>query len=124
MQASDPTTKGTFTIMSIMSRLMGRFFRLPRAETYDVAVEKNLQVPMPDGVVLLADHYYPRNPGVRPTILIRTAYGKDPAGFVCRLFAERGFQVLIQAAVALTNQVASLTPFARSMTMASRPLPG
>lgn len=111
MQTSDPTTKGTFTIMSIMSRLMGRFFRLPPAETYDVAVEKNLQVPMPDGVVLLADHYYPRNPGVRPTILIRTAYGKDPAGFVCRLFAERGFQVLIQSSRGTDESGGEFDPF-------------
>jgi predicted acyl esterase len=55
--------------MSIMSRLIGRISRLPPAETYDIGVEKDLAIPMPDGVALLADHYYPRNLGPRPTML-------------------------------------------------------
>jgi hypothetical protein len=44
--------------MSIMSRLIARMLHLPPAETYDIAVDKNLRVPMPDGVELGADRYY------------------------------------------------------------------
>ena len=46
--------------MTVMSRLAGRLAKLPPAETYDVLVERDLKVPMPDGVVLLADRYVPR----------------------------------------------------------------
>ncbi len=85
--------------MSIISRLIGRVFRLPPAETYDVVVERDVQVPMPDGVVLLADHYYPRAGGNPPTILVRSPYGRAGVfGLIfARPFAERGFQVLIQS---------------------------
>lgn len=97
--------------MSMMSRLLARLFKLPPAETYNIAVKKNLKVPMPDGVALFADHYYPRDLGVRPTILIRTAYGKDPAGFVCRLLAERGFHVLIQSCRGTDESGGEFDPF-------------
>ena len=52
--------------MSVTSRLIGWIFKLPPAETHDVVVERDLKVPMPDGVVLLADHYYPRGRGPPP----------------------------------------------------------
>lgn len=41
--------------MTILSRLMARLYKLPPAETYDIAVDKNLEAPMPDGVILRAD---------------------------------------------------------------------
>ena len=40
--------------MSLISRLVGWAAKLAPANTYDVAIERNIQVPMPDGVVLLA----------------------------------------------------------------------
>ena len=86
-------------LLSFISRIIGWQFKLPPAETYDVVVERDLKVLMPDGVTLLADHYYPRGPGARPTILVRSPYGR--AGvfgmLYARPFAERGFQVLIQS---------------------------
>ena len=84
--------------MSLMSRLMARMSKLPRAETYDIVVERDLKIPMPDGVVLLATRYYPRSAGGKlPTILLRIPYGRGGFDYVARLFAERGFQVLLQA---------------------------
>src|SRR3989304_8434498 len=66
---------------------------------HHIVVKRNVGVPMPDGALLLADHYYPRGGGKPPTILVRTPYGRsgrwgDTYG---RPFAERGFQVLIQS---------------------------
>ncbi len=85
--------------MSIPSRVLGWALKLPPAETHDVVIERDIQIPMPDGVALLADHYYPRDGAQRPTILIRSPYGRR--GFwgllLARSFAERGFQVLIQS---------------------------
>jgi len=39
--------------MSLLSRILARVAKLPSAETYHIAIEKHLEVPMPDGVVLL-----------------------------------------------------------------------
>ena len=85
--------------MSLISRLIGWAARLAPADTYDVAIERNIPVPMPDGIVLLADHYYPRRGGKPPTILVRSPYGRAGTWgmFFARPFAERGFQVLIQS---------------------------
>ena len=44
--------------MSLISRLIGWAAKLAPADTYDVAIERNIPVPMPDGVVLLADHLH------------------------------------------------------------------
>ena len=46
--------------MSVTSRLASRLMQLPPAETHAIVITRNLQVPMPDGVMLLADHYAPR----------------------------------------------------------------
>jgi putative CocE/NonD family hydrolase len=40
-------------------------------------VERNVAVPMRDGVVLRADVYRPAAPGRHPTLVYRTPYGKD-----------------------------------------------
>jgi uncharacterized protein len=63
-------------------------------------VERDVPVPMPDGVTLLGDHYRPAEaPGPLPVVLIRTPYGR--AGFGGQVFAaplaRRGFQVFLQA---------------------------
>jgi putative CocE/NonD family hydrolase len=90
---------------TIPGRLITLLFKLPPAETYNVVVDRDLQVVMRDGTVLLADHYYPRHtrhtrprPNV-PTILVRCPYGRAGLfGLIFgRPFAERGFQVLMQS---------------------------
>jgi predicted acyl esterase len=60
--------------MSIFRRVLARVFHLPPAETFDLQVERNLPISMPDGVMLLADHYAPRALGPRHTILTRSVY--------------------------------------------------
>jgi len=78
-------------------RLVSRLLRLPPA-LHDVAVERGLSVPMPDGVELVADRHFPRAPGRFPTVLVRTPYGrKNPQTvFGCRRLAERGYNVVVQ----------------------------
>ena len=43
----------------------------------NMTVEKNVPVPMRDGVTLRADVYRPSSPGRFPTLVYRTPYGKD-----------------------------------------------
>ena len=78
--------------MSLGSRLIGRLIGLPPALTYAVSVERDILIPMPDGVCLLADRYFPRHDITPPLILIRSPYGRWQMGPLGRLFAERGYE--------------------------------
>ncbi|HEX7735287.1 MAG TPA: CocE/NonD family hydrolase [Ktedonobacteraceae bacterium] len=85
--------------MSFSSRLVNWLMKLPPVETYDIVVTRDLQIPMPDGVVLLADHYAPRRGSKQPTVLMRSPYGRRGffGSLAARPYAERGYQVLIQS---------------------------
>ncbi|MGY1606658.1 CocE/NonD family hydrolase [Geodermatophilus sp. SYSU D00700] len=69
-----------------------------RATPY--TVERDVAVPMPDGVSLLGDHYRPAAAtGPLPVVLVRLPYGR--AGLFAHAFAapyaRRGFQVFVQS---------------------------
>jgi putative CocE/NonD family hydrolase len=85
--------------MTLLSRLAGTMAKLPPAATRQVTVERDVATPMPDGVVLLADRWFPATlrVGSAPTVLLRSPYGRRQLGLIGRLFAERGYQVLIQS---------------------------
>lgn len=83
--------------MTLLSRVFGPALSLPPSETHRIVVRRQLQVDMRDGAVLLADHYAPHTDVLLPTILIRSSYGRRGAGPYARLFAERGYQVLLQS---------------------------
>jgi len=99
--------------MSVMSRFLAWQYKLPPAETYAVTHARDLPVPMPDGTVLLADHYYPTGGGNPPTVLIRSPYGRrtNTSNAVARLFAERGYQVLIQSCRGTFGSSGKFFPF-------------
>jgi uncharacterized protein len=86
--------------MNLASRLIQRFLALDPPLTRDLVVTRDLPVPMPDGVVLLADRWAPRSGGDGlPVALLRSPYGRGKLlsmGMV-RPLAERGFQVVIQS---------------------------
>ncbi|RAS70455.1 hypothetical protein C8D87_101755 [Lentzea atacamensis] len=83
----------------MISHLVQRMMKLSPPPTRDVVVQKDLRVPMPDGVELLADRWTPRSGGDgRPTALIRSPYGRRMFGqLLARPLAERGYQVVIQS---------------------------
>lgn len=85
--------------MSFTSRLVHWLLRLPPAETHDIVVTRDIQIPMSDGVVLFADHYTPRTGARRPTVLIRSPYGRGGllGTFTALPYAGQGYQVLIQS---------------------------
>ena len=86
--------------MNLNSHLIQRLLRLDPPQTRDLTVERDLRVPMPDGVELLADRYAPRAGGESlPTALFRSPYGRRGllGSAMARPLAERGFQVLIQS---------------------------
>jgi len=84
--------------MTVGSRLAAALVRLPRPKTTDVSVERDLAAKMSDGAVLLADRWFPTHPsGELPTVVIRTPYGRRIMGPIGRLYAERGYQMVIQS---------------------------
>jgi hypothetical protein len=80
---------------------MARAGRLRAADTRDVLVEPRVRVPATDGVDLVTDLYLPRLPGAadrRPTVLMRTPYGRQPPwSLMAAVLAERGYNVVLQS---------------------------
>ncbi len=77
-------------------------------------VRPNVAVPMPDGVVLLGDHYRPGgHDRPLPVVLIRSPYGR--AGLAGYMFAapvaRQGFQVFIQSTRGTFGSGGQFRPF-------------
>ena len=100
--------------LGLITWLFGRRLNLPPAVTR-VDVHRDLPVPMPDGVALLADLYVPRRMPEAPTVLIRTPYGRRGlfALLSARVLAERGFQVVLQSVRGTGGSGGALDPFAQ-----------
>jgi putative CocE/NonD family hydrolase len=81
-----------------LSKMLSRAWSLPPQRNF-VAIERNVQVPMSDGTVLLADHYLPITSQPAATVLVRCPYGRGaPYSLLqAQLVAERGFHVLLQS---------------------------
>jgi putative CocE/NonD family hydrolase len=70
------------------------------AARFEVSVEKNIPVPMRDGVKLAVDLYLPAQhgklvPGKQPTLLARTPYNKAGLAGEAHWFAARGYAVVV-----------------------------
>ena len=80
-------------------RIIAWHLGLP-APGYSVSVQKDVMVPMRDGVRLSADIYRPSKEGKYPVILLRTMYGKRNPGhkysFTGSLFASQGYVFIVQ----------------------------
>src|ERR1700710_2332737 len=77
-------------------RVFGTVFGLPRATHRRITGELDVEIPVPDGAVLLADRWAPSPLTDAPTILIRTCYSRKAfSGLVARAYAERGYQTVV-----------------------------
>lgn len=78
-----------------------------------VAVEKGIAVPASDGIPLLTDHYLPLADGPRPTLLIRSPYGRGfPWDYLYGAqFAGQGFHVVIQSCRGTGGSGGAFEPF-------------
>jgi uncharacterized protein len=81
-----------------LGKVLSRAWSLP-PQRNQVAVERDVQVPMSDGTVLLADHYLPVSVASAATVLVRCPYGRGgPFGLQnAQILAERGYHVLMQS---------------------------
>jgi putative CocE/NonD family hydrolase len=97
----------------IAGQVVDRMIGLP-GPAKPFVVRRDVRVPMPDGVVLLGDHYRPAWSGEpMPVVLIRSPYGR--AGAAGMLFAaplaRRGFQVFIQSTRGTFGSGGQFRPF-------------
>ncbi len=83
--------------MSLLSRTLALLARLPAPLTREIRIERELNVPMHDGLNSLADRYSPPDADGLPVVLIRTPYGRGPQRMYAELFAERGYQVIVHS---------------------------
>jgi len=84
--------------VSLTSRVVDMIARLPPVHTRAISVRRDIEIPMPDGVTLLADRYRARANGTEPLVLMRSPYGRAGLHAVAaRAFAERGYQVVVQS---------------------------
>jgi uncharacterized protein len=86
----------------LLPLLCGIFFLAPApafASSGDPIIEKDVSVPMRDGVTLRADILRPRGDGQFPVLVYRTPYGKEPALVEYTTFqhaVDRGYAVVVQ----------------------------
>jgi uncharacterized protein len=104
--------------MTFASRFLGQALKLPPVASRDIDVQRDLRVRMPDGVVLLADRYAPRTRPwpLRPSpplVLVRSPYGRRRSWGLMfgRMFAERGFQAVIQSCRGTFGSGGTFDPF-------------
>ena len=86
--------------MGILGQLVDRGLGLPRTGRTALVVQRDVLIPMSDGVDLSADWYRPRDvTGPLPVVLVRSPYGRR--GMFGALFgaaiARQGFQVVVQS---------------------------
>jgi putative CocE/NonD family hydrolase len=83
------------------TKLLATLARLPPRQDRQVVVQRDLGAKMADGVLLLADRYVGASragdTSPPPVVLMRSPYGRRQMGVVGRVFAERGYQVVIQS---------------------------
>ena len=100
---------------NLLSRILGLRWHLPRPLTRRVVCERDFEVVMDDGTVLLADRWVAaatRNQP-QPTVLVRSCYGRRAMFGMLhgRMLAERGMQVVIQSVRGTFGSGGEFNPF-------------
>ncbi len=80
-----------------------------------ITLERAIDCPMSDGVLLRSDHYYAAGDDPKPTLLMRQPYGSDIASTVVYAhplwFARHGYNVVIQDVRGRGNSEGAFYPF-------------
>jgi uncharacterized protein len=97
----------------MLGRIIDRVLRLPPAVAPNPVVRRDIAIPMPDGVTLLADWYRPSGFQPLPVVLIRTPYGRRGllGALFGSVFARRGLQVVIQSVRGTFGSGGEFRPF-------------
>jgi uncharacterized protein len=82
--------------VSLGSRLLAELYQLPKRRCR-ARRSPLIMMPTRDGVRLETVHYAPTEQGPHPTLLMRLPYGLRGFATVAECYAERGFNVVLQA---------------------------
>src|SRR5262245_5426532 len=84
--------------MGLRTRIIEWLTKLPPATHRLGRIERDVPVPMNDGVVLRADVYHAEAAGAVPTVLMRSPYGRRSFGdLLGPIHARRGFRLVVQS---------------------------
>lgn len=96
--------------MSIASRFLANLYKLPKRKC-GIVRTRGIRVATPDGILLATEHFAPRMPGPHPTILMREPYGLSGFATVGEIYAERGYNVVLQACRGTDKSSGEFDPF-------------
>lgn len=82
--------------MSIASRFVADLYGLPK-RICGVQRTRGVMIPMRDGKLLATELFHPRLEGKHPTLLMREPYGLSGFSTIGEVYAERGYNVVLQA---------------------------
>ncbi len=92
-----PAQRGAYVRQGYESlRLAAEPDSLVSQPRFEVTVEKNVGVPMRDGLALATDIYRPEAEGRFPVVLVRTPYKKELNELQARFYARRGYVFAVQ----------------------------
>ncbi len=84
--------------VGLLSRLIERLAKLPPATHRAGRVERDVPIPMDDGVSLRADVHHPAGAERLPTVLMRSPYGRRNVGrLLGPVHARRGFRLVVES---------------------------
>jgi putative CocE/NonD family hydrolase len=96
--------------MSLASRFLADTYKLPKRQC-GVIRTRGIQIPMSDGVKLVTDLFEPKLRGKHPTILMREPYGLSGFATIGEIYAERGYNVVLQACRGTDKSEGEFDPF-------------
>ncbi len=96
--------------MSLASRFLAYLYKLPPRQCR-ARRTAGIRIPMADGVELATLLYEPVNPGPHPTLLMREHYGLSGFSTVAEAYAERGYNVVLQACRGTDRSGGTFEPF-------------
>ena len=92
-------------------RALSRLLKLPPVR-HGYTIRRGVEVPMRDGVTLIADHYAPDTDSPSGTILMRSPYGRGILASLLfgQLYAARGYHILVQSVRGTFGSGGTLSP--------------
>jgi uncharacterized protein len=97
--------------VSFLSWTFSLAAKLERPITRSVEVEQDIRIPMADGTLTVANRYFPSDGEGLPVILIRTPYGQSRSKPYAEVFAQRGYQVVVQCCRGTSGSEGEWLPF-------------
>src|SRR6202000_877801 len=87
-------TRWLFSLLTVLLAVLLTASASLAADSYQIALERDVKVTMRDGIILKADIYRPQADGKFPVLLVRTPYDRRNEASIGVRGAERGFVVI------------------------------